>query len=389
MDLNNDAPGGGEGALAPAPVTTPAATDTTPISTRDAARSLVKTRSERSKRPQQHHQHAQPEQHQPDQTAEPAGAFEAAAAEPPPESAAAPDGAVADADPRNPEAPGETQEAEPAEMPPIEPPRSWTKDEKERFKTLPRELQAYLSEREQERDRELRRSQNEAAEKRKELDAERGMVVQARQQYESALPVLLQTLQQQQAGEFGDIRTMADVEKMSREDASRYAQWDAQQKKIAAVQQELRQAQGRQYFDQQQRLAQFVKRESELFAERAPEIADDTQRSKLQSSAVTVLRDLGFKDAELGAMWRGERGVSLHDHRLQLLIRDGIKFRDAQEKARAAEKKSLPAPQRPGVAQSKGAAQDARIQALTQKLTNTGSLRDAAALRAARLRAGR
>jgi hypothetical protein len=54
--------------------------------------------------------------------------------------------------------PAETTEsqAEPAEqLPPIEPPRSWTKDEKERFQTLPRETQAYLAEREQERDREI------------------------------------------------------------------------------------------------------------------------------------------------------------------------------------------------------------------------------------------
>jgi hypothetical protein len=59
---------------------------------------------------------------------------------------------------------GETQATEPeANLPPIEPPRSWTTEEKERFRSLPRELQAYLSEREQERDRDVRRRQNEAA----------------------------------------------------------------------------------------------------------------------------------------------------------------------------------------------------------------------------------
>ena len=71
------------------------------------------------------------------------------------------------------EAPGEqTEAAEPApEEPPIAPPRSWTKAEKERFATLPRETQEYLAERETERDREVRRSQNETAEKLKGLTA--------------------------------------------------------------------------------------------------------------------------------------------------------------------------------------------------------------------------
>ena len=80
--------------------------------------------------------------------------------------AAADDAAPADA-----QAPGEqTESAEPeaAAPPPIEPPRSWTKDEKERFQSLPRETQEYLATREQERDREFRRSQNEAAEKLKD-----------------------------------------------------------------------------------------------------------------------------------------------------------------------------------------------------------------------------
>src|SRR5882672_4996536 len=70
-----------------------------------------------------------------------------------------------------PGAPGGTERADPdgdlrvdagSEPPIIEPPRSWTKEEKERFFSLPRETQEYLANREQERDREIRRSQNEA-----------------------------------------------------------------------------------------------------------------------------------------------------------------------------------------------------------------------------------
>jgi hypothetical protein len=50
-----------------------------------------------------------------------------------------------------------------------EPPKSWTKEAKLRFLELPADLQAYLVIREKQRDREVRRAQNEAADARKAL----------------------------------------------------------------------------------------------------------------------------------------------------------------------------------------------------------------------------
>lgn len=55
----------------------------------------------------------------------------------------------------------------------IDPPRSWGKQEKLMFLQLPRPLQLYYAERESDRERELRRAQNEAASARKSAaDAE-------------------------------------------------------------------------------------------------------------------------------------------------------------------------------------------------------------------------
>jgi hypothetical protein len=56
----------------------------------------------------------------------------------------------------------------------IEPPRSWTKDEKELFTGLPVEIQAVITRREHDRERIMRRAQNEAA------DLRRRMVVAAK-----------------------------------------------------------------------------------------------------------------------------------------------------------------------------------------------------------------
>jgi hypothetical protein len=283
------------------------------------------------------------------------------------------------------EAPGETQEADPPEQAPIEPPRSWTKEAKDRWQSLPRETQEYLATREQERDREIRRSQNEAAEKLKGASAKEQQLEQARQQYEQALPALLQTLHQNQAGEFADVKTYADVERLASEDPVRYLKWDAAQKKIAAVAQEVRAAQERQAHEQHGKFSEWSKREDELFAEKAPEAADKDKAAKLQGAAVEVLRDLGFTEDELGKLWNGQDRLSLRDHRLQLLIRDGVRYREAQDAKAKVVAKVLPPVQRPGSPQPKGAhlqTQLAGLQAKLPKAKGMESVRIAAQIHA-------
>src|SRR5688572_5171620 len=250
---------GAEGAPVEAPVTVIQGTGEGRLSVSEAGRMLRDARK-------------------PKEQAEAAGA---AAAETPHEWEAAQ--AADDADPVDAQAPGETEsQAEPAETPPNQPPKAWTKEAKERWHSLPRDTQEYLAEREQERERELRRGQNEAAEKLKGLTAKEQAVEQARQQYESALPLLLDNLQSAMQGEFSDIKTMADVHKMAGEDWPRYVRWDAQQKQVAAVQQETKGAEERRTAEFTQRWTEFAKREDALFSEKVPEMADKDKAAKLQ-----------------------------------------------------------------------------------------------------------
>ncbi|KRR27953.1 hypothetical protein CQ14_09005 [Bradyrhizobium lablabi] len=53
----------------------------------------------------------------------------------------------------------------------IDPPRCWPADQKQRFKSLPYDLQVYVSAHEARRERVLRRAQNEAASARRKLAA--------------------------------------------------------------------------------------------------------------------------------------------------------------------------------------------------------------------------
>jgi hypothetical protein len=244
-------------------------------------------------------------------------------------------------------------------------------------------------ERERSRESDFLRRQNEAAEKLKGLTAKEQHAEQARTQYEQALPMLLQAMQQQ-AGEFADVKSITDVERLAREDWPRYVMWDAQQKRIAAIAQEVQATQQRQELAKSTRWSAFAQQQDSLFLEKAPEFAADKEAfAKASHGAAGLLRDLGFTDAELGEMWHGQRTVSLRDHRIQLLLRDGVKYRDAQAAAKKAAAKPVPNVQRPGPAAPRHADADERLKALDQRLTHTGSLRDAAAALAARRAASR
>jgi hypothetical protein len=253
----------------------------------------------------------------------PAAAERAEAGEPPDQASPEP----AALDPASPE-------PAPPEKAPLEPPPSW-KEARERWAKLDPQTQDFLRQRESEDSATLRQAQSEAA-------AERQRMEQARQHYESALPEVLAVLQQEQAASFSDIKPIGDVEKLAREDWPRYVLWDSQQKRLAAVQDQLAAASERQSSERRLDHEQFIQREFDRFVEKAPEFADPAQRAKLQGAAVGMLHELGFSDSELAELWQGRKDLSLHDHRLHLLIRDGLRFRDARAAARAASAKPVP-----------------------------------------------
>jgi len=321
--------------------------DSSPMSVEDAARSLTDARAKAFAKLNQ------PAESAPEATAEPELAVEANAA------------------PQE-EAHGEEQsEAEPEALPPIDPPSSWTKAEKERFQSLPRETQEYLHTREQERDRDFRRSQNEIAEQRKAFEAQREAAEKARQQYEAQLPALMQELQNAQQNTFADIKTVDDVTRLANEDPFRYLQWQAHQTKLQAVNAENERARTAKEQAEQAKWAEHVQKENTLAAEFIPELADKDKGFKLtQRVANELLPDLGFKDSELTALANGKDKLSIYDHRIQRLFADAIKLRDIQSATKAVAAKPVPAVQRPGQAKPANTTSLAQIQALEKQLSS-------------------
>ena len=280
------------------------------------------------------------------------------------------------------EVPGETTETtEPAEVPPIEPPRSWTQAEKERFQSLPRETQEYLHTREQEREREFRRSQNEIADQRKAVTAEREAAEKARQQYEANLPALMQELQNAQNGAFADVRTVDDVQKLAAEDPFRYLQWQAHQTKLQAVNAQLEQSKREQATAEQTQWTQHVQKENTLAAEFIPELADKVKGPALTNRVANeILPEYGFTQRELNALANGSEKLSIYDHRLQRLLATAVKYADIQKAKVTAAAKPAPQVQKPGTAKPPGSAQSETIQNLSAKLERSGETRDLGAL---------
>jgi hypothetical protein len=161
MDLNSEAgmsPGQSSNAQSPITVA-PAPAGDGPMDARAAARSLASWRRDRDRQ----------DDTSKDQPQLRAGAEGVAPQEPAQESIPAQAGR--DAGERE-APPGETESADPAAEsrpeagtePPIEPPRSWTKEDKELFTSLPRATQERIAERERSREGDFNRRQQEAAE---------------------------------------------------------------------------------------------------------------------------------------------------------------------------------------------------------------------------------
>jgi len=285
--------------------------------------------------------------------------------------------------------PGEeaTKEASPAEetLPPIEPPRSWSKEDKELFTGLPRETQERLAERERSRETDFLRRQNETAEQRKALEAKAAEAEKARQEYEAALPTLIQTLRDAQAGEFSDIKSQSDIDKMATEDWPRFARYQAHLMKIGSLEQSLKQAQERQVSEYKSKWEDFARTEDAKFVELAPEMANKERAQKVADASISILKDIGFSEQDLSKLWNGEASLSLRDHRAQLILLKAAKYDEAiaASKTKVAAK-PIPPVQKPGTSQARASDDDVRVKQLNDKLDKSGNWKDAAALIMAR-----
>jgi hypothetical protein len=267
-----------------------------------------------------------------------AAAAQAPAAAPPVPQSPPPEGEAA-----QPQADPGAQEADPpVELAPIEPPRAWKKEYKAAFEALPREVQEQVAESERTREAEFRQRQNEVAERQKAYDFELQQLQQTRQQYEQGLN---QTLQMTLASnEFADIQTMEDVERLANTDWPRWVKYQTHQQKVGMMQQQLQEVQHQNHNERLTRWNQFAQEQDTLFSEKVP------NAKELRDAAGPYLSEAGFSQDEMAKYWNS---AGWRDHRMQAIIADAIRYRQARAKADLATKAPAPPVVKPGVSAPK------------------------------------
>lgn len=222
-------------------------------------------------------------------------------------------------------------EPEPEAAPAIAPPASWTAEEKERFKQLPPETQAYLAQRESQREQFVSQKANEAALEKQAAAAER-------QQYQQGLESLGAMLQQAMQDDFAGIDWTALAQQDPADYVAKRAAFEQRQAQLAAVAQEHQRLEAIRQQEEGRQTAESLAREKEALVKALPEMADPAKAAAKVAAFKGYLGGLGFSDAEIN---------SLSDHRALLLIDKAMKWEAAQT-ARAQAKKPVPQVQRPG-----------------------------------------
>ncbi len=154
--------------------------------------------------------------------------------------------------------------------------------------------------------------------------------------------------------------------------------------KMSAIQREAQAAQERQQSEYKAKWSEFASSEDAKALEKIPDLADKAKASKVADAAMATLEGVGFTRDEFAKAWVGEASISPRDHRWQQIVWKAAQY--DQAKAAKPAPKPVPIVQRPGVSKAPVSANDAEIQTLAKRFDRDPSIRNAAALRAARLK---
>jgi hypothetical protein len=252
----------------------------------------------------------------------------------------------------------------------IEPPNSWSREDKDLFRGLPPEAQQVIARRESERDRAFTQKSQEIAEHRKALESTFQTVDHERQTYASNLRQLL-AVALPEAERFSQI----DWTRLAQEQPADYvrmtAERDALRGRLGTIQQELQQVEAQSQQAHAYQFAQIRQAEQIRLVEAIPEYGDPEKGPQKIASVRNWLSKKGFSDQEIG---------SVVDHRVLLVVEEAMQAdRMKQVRQQAQQKRS-----NGGVVQPPGASRagpdNRAAQRRQQKMTalkQSGSEKDA------------
>ena len=266
----------------------------------------------------------------------------------------------------------------------IDPPKSWSRQERAIFEQLPPEAQAVIARRESDQNKVFTQKTQEIAEHRRAVEAasaaiqsERQQYAQERQNYEQNLQQLLMVAMPE-AEQFARI----DWQKLASDSPADYvrltAQRDALRGRVGAIQGELarvEQQRQHEYAQQAQEYAQQFANlkagEAKRLAEKLPDFGDPEKGRKFVGELRSWLGEQGFSPEEIG---------QVIDHRVILVAAKAMRADRAAVARRSAETKrndTAPTVQRPGSTQGRETNVGRRRQERFEQLRQSGSQRDA------------
>lgn len=282
-----------------------------------------------------------------------------------PEEASEDSGEPEEAEVEDTEAEEATEQAEPDEDPQpeaIEPPHSWSKEDKAFFQSLPPEAQRVIAEQEGQRDAFLSQRAEALANERKAIEAQKAEVEQARREYMERLSALQINLPEPPDASLID---SDPVEYMRQRDAYERAQMQA--KKIAEEREKLAREEAER---QQAAYQEFVKQQADELADLIPEYRDEKTRPQFQKDIAQYALANGYTREQLA--WATARDVqTLNKARLYDAMMAAKK--EVPEKL-----KNVPKVTKPGQRADKGEIAQKQREERMAKLRKTGSLDDAA-----------
>lgn len=280
----------------------------------------------------------------------------------------------------------ETQDDAPDESPPRELPRSWSKDKAELWSKLDADTQDYLLEHDKRSSAEVRRVQNEAAEKLKGLTAREQAAEQARQAHEARANEAMNVLLREQVRDFPDIRSMEDVTKLAQTDPLRYIQWQAHQQELQAQASVVQEANQRSTQERQNHRVSYMTAQDAALKKAIPEFSNAAKLTDARERALPLLAEYGLSAEQLAKWADTDAGFEILQHSgFQHLIADLMKARDGdaarQKAAKAPVNKAVPPVMRPGSRQPAG---NSALQEATKVFNHNPTPANAAKLALAR-----
>jgi hypothetical protein len=302
-------------------------------------------------------------------------------------------------------APSETEgnDAGDDNRPPVERPRSWSKDDEADWKALPRAMQEKIAAREQARETELRRTQNEAAERAKAVEAERAKAENKVQTSEKVqnLRLSLAVAEQEHNKRFAAITSQQKYDELREQRRSLVAtdpvaalelgayldDFVASYTSLHSKQAELQQAEKGLSSEFVSQRTAYAAEQDKLLHEVIPEFKDPAKYQAALQRAVPILNEYGLSTDKLAKWCESEAGYQIvASAGFQRLVNDALKYRDVMAAATKAKTAPVPPVQRPGVRQSGGGNASA-LQAATQAFNLNPTAKNAAALALARRQA--